>query len=260
MRRLQATLFVLLSVIAITFRAAYASPPIVDQNFGIALQVRVTLEPTIVAVAWQVSSQTLSKGANDFELQYYVGGGQQWAGVVSTDEPTDNGAPIGVRVNDALFCFRMVATINGTGSILGYGTSGNEPPCAAAPPPPDQDGDGIADSLDNCPSIANPPQLDTDHDGLGNVCDNDDDNDGMPDAYEVANGLNPLNGSDAALDKDSDNLSNLLEHQHGTDIDNPDSDGDGYSDGVEVKAGTDPNNPSLFPKSTFMPWLPLLLE
>ena len=36
---------------------------------------------------------------------------------------------------------------------------------------PDSDGDGIADSLDNCPTVSNPEQTDTDGDGQGNACD-----------------------------------------------------------------------------------------
>lgn len=258
-----ATFSVFFFIIVSIFPFAHASAPIVDKNFGIALQVRLSLDPTVAGVTWQVSSQTLSLGANDFELQYYVGGGQQWFGIVSTDEPTDGGSPIWVQVSD-LFCFRMVATINHSGQILGYGTSGNEPPCAPPPPPPpppDTDDDGIPDSTDNCPLVWNPNQEDMpDKDGLGNVCDLDDDNDGIPDAYELANGLNPIDRSDATLDRDMDGLTNLQEYQNGTDIDNPDSDGDGYSDGEEVKAGTDPNDPASFPKNAFLPWLPLLLN
>ena len=36
---------------------------------------------------------------------------------------------------------------------------------------PDSDGDGVADSADNCPTVSNPDQKDTDGDGVGNACD-----------------------------------------------------------------------------------------
>ncbi len=35
----------------------------------------------------------------------------------------------------------------------------------------DTDGDGVADSVDNCPETPNPNQADFDHDGVGDVCD-----------------------------------------------------------------------------------------
>src|SRR5262245_8645827 len=34
----------------------------------------------------------------------------------------------------------------------------------------DLDGDGINDSLDNCPRVANPDQADSDGDGIGDAC------------------------------------------------------------------------------------------
>ena len=58
-------------------------------------------------------------------------------------------------------------------------------------PPVDTDGDGLADTNDNCPNTSNTNQLDTDGDGQGNVCDEDDDNDGTADT----NDCSPLNQS-----------------------------------------------------------------
>ena len=43
----------------------------------------------------------------------------------------------------------------------------------------DADGDGVADSADNCQLIANAAQLDTNGDGYGNACDPDLDNNGV---------------------------------------------------------------------------------
>ncbi len=103
----------------------------------------------------------------------------------------------------------------------------------------DPDADGIPDDLDNCPLTANADQTDTDRDGIGDACDPDDDNDGMPDSFETANGLNPLDPSDASQDADGDGFTNLR----------------------EFRAGTDPNDPTSVPKGIkSMPWLQLLLD
>lgn len=91
----------------------------------------------------------------------------------------------------------------------------------------------------------------------------DTDRDGLPDAYEKANGLDPNDPHDALEDLDKDGLSALDEYRLGTDLSkadsdgdalkdgeetnryqtNPllaDSDGDGLKDGLEVRLGSDP--------------------
>ena len=88
--------------------------------------------------------------------------------------------------------------------------------------PIDSDGDGEADTTDNCPSIPNPDQANFDEDSQGNACDSDDDDDGMPDAFEeVTIGLDPLNPADASGDLDGDGFTNLQEFHSGTDPNDP---------------------------------------
>ena len=81
----------------------------------------------------------------------------------------------------------------------------------------DSDGDGVTDLNDAFPNDAK-ESVDTDSDDIGNVADLDDDNDGMPDVFEVDNLLDPLDELDANLDADKDGISNLVEFQQGTDL------------------------------------------
>jgi hypothetical protein len=67
----------------------------------------------------------------------------------------------------------------------------------------------------------------------------DADNDGIPDDWERANGLNPNDSMDALRDADHDGLTNKQEYDNGTLLLVADSDNDGIEDGEEIFAGRD---------------------
>ena len=58
---------------------------------------------------------------------------------------------------------------------------------------------------------------DFDEDGLSDIIDSDDDNDLLPDGVEMLWGMNPMDPSDAVLDRDGDGLNALLEYATGGD-------------------------------------------
>lgn len=90
----------------------------------------------------------------------------------------------------------------------------------------DTDGDGVNDSKDPFP--------------LEKEFTKDVDRDGMADEWETANGLSPFVTDDAALDTDSDGLTNREEFILNTDPKRMDTDRDGIDDGREEAAGSDP--------------------
>jgi RHS repeat-associated protein len=97
----------------------------------------------------------------------------------------------------------------------------------------DFDGDGI-------PNWREIEELDADPFDVMSVGP-DGDGDGMPDAWELARGLDPADPADAAGDPDHDDLSNLGEFRAQTNPAYFDSDGDRFSDGFEAgRAGYDP--------------------
>jgi hypothetical protein len=75
----------------------------------------------------------------------------------------------------------------------------------------DHDQDSLNVTEDNCPEISNINQENWDGDVEGDVCDNDDDNDGLPDDYEISFNFDPFDDTDADMDNDNDGLTNLEE-------------------------------------------------
>ena len=86
----------------------------------------------------------------------------------------------------------------------------------------DSDGD-LVNNIDDAFPLDASESADFDNDGTGNNTDTDDDNDSLPDAYETANNLNPLDGSDAQQDADNDGSSNIAEFEAGSDPNDPNS-------------------------------------
>lgn len=108
----------------------------------------------------------------------------------------------------------------------------------------DTDGDGVADTADNCPALANTNQTDNDADGQGDVCDTDDDNDSRPDGADNC----PLVANAGQADTDGDGLgdacdADLDDDGRGNESDNcpvaanpdqTDTDGDGVGDECDL--------------------------
>lgn len=118
----------------------------------------------------------------------------------------------------------------------------------------DDDNDGVSDELDN----------DRDNDGVQDGQE-DDDLDGMPNDWELANGLNPNDPNDAFEDPDGDGLTNLEEYLmkdkwgQSTDPHTADTDGDGWNDKEENDTGFNPTDPMMHPESLWWLWLLIIM-
>jgi len=92
----------------------------------------------------------------------------------------------------------------------------------------DQDRDGIADDVDNCPMVANPEQTDRDRDGIGDICDEsvDRDRDGIVDAMDNC----PDHANNGQADTDGDGVGNACDELTDRDQDGVADEGDNCPD------------------------------
>jgi len=149
----------------------------------------------------------------------------------------------------------------------------------------DDDGDGVGDSIDNCPNVPNPDQEDMDLDGEGDACDDDIDGDGFLNTEEEECGSDPrdinsipedrdgdgiCDGKDICpddpnpnqLDEDLDGVGDACDNcvedsnpdQEDMDLDgkgdvcDEDIDGDGFLNTEEEECGSDPRDENSIPK------------
>ena len=112
----------------------------------------------------------------------------------------------------------------------------------------DIDGNGVPDSQEFWFDVMY-FTVDSDSDSLSNAQEmilgtspneDDSDSDGMPDGWEVNNGFNPMDPSDAEADDDGDTLTNLSEFLFGCSPHLADSDSDQMPDNYEVEHDLDP--------------------
>lgn len=109
---------------------------------------------------------------NDGDTNYFPYAMQQvngqWYAAITTDSASLTPNLVTFLQNRTLQDFITGSDIDGDGIV----DSIDNCPCNANPNQADADGDGLGDACDNCPNHANPSQKDSDNDGIGDECDN----------------------------------------------------------------------------------------
>jgi len=105
-----------------------------------------------------------------------------------------------------------------------------DPPVAGGSGSPDSDGDGLANSIDNCPIVPNAGQEDADGDLVGDACDSC-----------------PLVFNPNQADGDADGIGDACDNCPAlSNLDQADADGDGYGDVCDAGSAAKPAAPANF--------------
>lgn len=131
--------------------------------------------PPAIAIVWSDPSQNPTAGlgyeaqlviyqlsiAGDFAIRYRFGS------ISLGDNPAVGSGTAGYSLGSG------VVTLDSLGDPVPYNDATKDYFFQfKATAPLDSDGDGVPDSIDNCPHVANADQKDSDHDGVGDACDN----------------------------------------------------------------------------------------
>ena len=150
----------------------------------------------------------------------------------TNDAPTITGTPITSAVEGVAYSFTVIGADVDVGASLNYVLSNqpawlsvNSSGLVSGTPTNSDVGTAtnivisVSDGTEttSLPAFNIVVDADMDGDGIGNAVDTDIDGDGMSNDFETANGLDPLDPSDATGDLDGDGISNLDEFINNTD-------------------------------------------
>lgn len=151
----------------------------------------------------------------------------EWTKITGTFTATGGEQYVTLGVFNAPASTQAVSGGNGVNGIRAYyfvdGVS-----IAAGTVEKDSDGDGIVDSMDECPTVKGTISgcPDSDGDGFADIKDD------CPTVAGTEKGCPKIDNS--GVDTDKDGLADLMETKLGTNPNNPDSDSDGLNDGEEI--------------------------
>ncbi len=154
----------------------------------------------------------------------------EWTKITGTFVATGGEQYVTIGIFNAVTSSKSVGGGSGVNSIRAYYFVDGVSLTDGAVAEKDSDGDGIADSKDECPTVKGTLNGCPDSDGDG-FADNRDD---CPTVKGTEKGCPKVDNS--GVDTDKDGLSDATEAGIGTNPNNPDSDGDGLNDGEEVLA------------------------